>query len=258
MVRFLVDAKVNLRHRAMALRDERKKIAIQWSARSENLTLDWLISMKERWINQNEQVDFLKTDCKRINLDLENLLEDDDINLAQLETEESNYRFQSEFPEDLKSHEAEKWTVARRRLPRLHDWLHPWESKSRLQDSQETDTFASKKINDVTSAIESIQLLREDEIADEYLTELIPILDLQVENSRDITLGHLLDCVKALMENKDKMKEITKRAIAESGFRQALVDLEMWKAQRLPLQESIDSKNILLVDYGSLLMKTEE
>lgn len=93
MVRFLVDAKVNLRHRAMALRDERKKIAIQWSARSENLTLDWLISMKERWINQNEQVDFLKTDCKRINLDLENLLEDDDINLAQLETEESNYRF---------------------------------------------------------------------------------------------------------------------------------------------------------------------
>jgi len=96
MTRLLEDAKVNLRHRAIALRDERERWQVKWSARSENLTLDWLMSMKERWLNLNEQLDSLKADCKRISLDLENVLEDDDINLSQvereLETEESNYR----------------------------------------------------------------------------------------------------------------------------------------------------------------------
>lgn len=56
------------------------------------------------------------------------------------------------------------------------------------------------------------------------------------------------------------IQEITKRAIAELGIRQALVDLEIWEGTAaLPLQESTDSKNttILLVgDYGSLLAKT--
>lgn len=96
MVRLLEDAKVNLRHRAIALRDERERWQVKWSARSENMSLEWLLSMKERWINLNEQMESLKADCKRITLDLENVLEDDDINLSQLEreleAEESNYR----------------------------------------------------------------------------------------------------------------------------------------------------------------------
>jgi len=97
MARLLEDAKVNLRHRAIALRDERERWQTKWSTRSENLTLDWLVSMKERWLNLNGQLDSLKADCKRISLDFENVLEDDDINFSQvereLETEESNYRF---------------------------------------------------------------------------------------------------------------------------------------------------------------------
>lgn len=97
MTRLLEDAKVNLRHRAIALRDERERWQAKWSARTENMSLDWLLSMKERWVNLNEQMDSLKVDCKRVNLDLESVLEDDEINLSQLEreleAEESNYRF---------------------------------------------------------------------------------------------------------------------------------------------------------------------
>lgn len=56
-----------------------------------------------------------------------------------------------------------------------------------------------------------------------------------------------------------RSQEITKRAIAESGIRQALMDLEIWESTAsLPLQESTDIKNlnILLVgDYGSVLTK---
>lgn len=96
MARLVEGAKVNLRHRAIALRDERERWQAKWSARSENLTLDWLMSMKERWLNLNGQLDSLKADCKRISLDLESILENDDTNLSQvereLETEESNYR----------------------------------------------------------------------------------------------------------------------------------------------------------------------
>lgn len=97
MARLLEDAKVNLRHRAIALRDERERWQVKWSTRSENMSLEWLLLMKERWINLNEQMDSLKADCKRITLDLESVLEDDDVNLSQLEreleAEESNYRF---------------------------------------------------------------------------------------------------------------------------------------------------------------------
>ncbi|KAL6266424.1 hypothetical protein P5V15_003274 [Pogonomyrmex californicus] len=266
MARLLEDAKVNLRHRALALRDEKERWQTKWSTRSENLTLDWLMSMKERWLNLNGQMDSLKADCKRISLDLESILEDGDIDLSQLEreleTEESNYRFQSEFLEELKNQEIEEWAVARRRLPRLHDWLDSWESKIRLHDNLEVDTFVGRKINEVRSAIESIQPLRGDEIADEHWTELIPILGLKIENPRDLTLGHLLACTKTLKENEDRIKEITKRAVAESGIRQALIDLEIWESTAaLPLQESIDSRNMpisLVGDYGSLLAKIGE
>ncbi|KAL0104886.1 hypothetical protein PUN28_016497 [Cardiocondyla obscurior] len=266
MARLVEDAKVNLRHKAIALRDERERWQTKWSTRSENLTLDWLMSMKERWLNLNEQLESLKADCRRISLDLESVLEDNDINLTQvereLETEESNYRFQAEFLEELKNQETEEWAVVRRRLPRLHDWLDSWESKIRLHDNLEVDTFVGRKIKEIRSAIESIQSLRGDEIADEHWTELIPILGLKVENPRNITLGHLFACTKALKENEDRIKEITKRAIAESGIRQALIDLEIWESTAsLPLQESTDSKNktILLVgDYGNLLAKIEE
>lgn len=75
-----------------------------------------------------------------------------------------------------------------------------------MQGGLESDTFAGKKINEVRSAIESIQLLRGDELADEHWTELISILRLKVENPRDITLGHLLACTKALKENEDRVK----------------------------------------------------
>lgn len=115
-------------------------------------------------------------------------------------------RFQSEFLEELKNQETEEWAVARRRLPRLHDWLDSWESKIRLQDNLEIDTFVGKKINEVRSTIESIQLLRGDEIANEHWTELIPILGLKVENPRDITLGDLLACSQTLKKNEDRVK----------------------------------------------------
>jgi len=108
--------------------------------------------------------------------------------------------------EELKNQESEEWTVARRRLPRLHDWLDSWENKIRLYDNMEIDTFVSKKIKEVRSAIESIQPLRGDEIADEHWTELIPILGLKVENPRSITLGHLFACIEALKENEDRIK----------------------------------------------------
>jgi len=115
-------------------------------------------------------------------------------------------RFQSEFLEELKNQETEEWAVARRRLPRLHDWLDSWENKIRLQDNSEIDTFVGKKINEVRATIESIQLLRGDEIANEHWTELIPILGLKVENPRDITLGDLLACSKMLKKNEDQVK----------------------------------------------------
>jgi len=115
-------------------------------------------------------------------------------------------RFQSEFLEELKSQETEEWAVARRRLPRLHDWLDSWENKIRLHDNLEIDTFVGRKINEIRSAIESLQSLRGDEIADEHWTELISILGLKIENPRDITLGHLLARTKTLKENEDQIK----------------------------------------------------
>lgn len=119
-------------------------------------------------------------------------------------------RFQSEFLEEFKNQETEEWAVARRRLPRLHDWLDSWENKIRLQNNLDIDklfeTFVGKKINETRSAIESIQLLRGDEIANEHWTELIPILGLKIKNPQDITLGDLLACSEALKKNEDKVK----------------------------------------------------
>ncbi|XP_029051229.2 cytoplasmic dynein 2 heavy chain 1 [Osmia bicornis bicornis] len=278
--RELEDAKVNLRHRAVAVRDEIERWQAKWTSKPEILSLDWIISMRERWANLKEQLDALKTDCQRIVLDIDDILEDNEESIKklelQLDLEESNCRFQAEFLEELKNQEEEEWTVARRRLPRLHDWLDSWENRIRVQlkdqlneestnqrNSLEMDTFVGRKVREVRAAIEWLQLLRGDEIAEEHWGELMPLLDLKnVKNARDIMLGHLFRSVEKIQENTEKIKEITKRAAAESGIRQGLMELESWEASAyLQIQETKDSRNagILLVeDYGSLLARAGE
>ncbi|XP_076387639.1 dynein cytoplasmic heavy chain beethoven [Megachile rotundata] len=273
--RELEDAKVNLRHRAVALRDEIERWQAKWTSKPEIPSLDWVISMRERWTNLKEQQDVLKNDCQRIGLNVDDILEDNEESMKklelQLDLEESNCRFQAEFLEELKNQEEEEWTVARRRLPRLHDWLDSWENRIRVQlkdesmkkDSLEMDTFVGRKVREVRAGIEWLQLLRGDEIAEEHWGELMPLLDLKsVKNARDITLGHLFRAVDKIQENTEKIKEITKRAAAESGIRQGLMELESWEASSyLQIQEAKDSRNasILLVDdYGSLLARAGE
>lgn len=222
--RELEDAKVNLRHRAIALRDEIERWQAKWSSKPEILTLDWIISMKERWTYLKEQLDVLRNDCRKIELNIDDVLENNEDNVnrleVELEIEESNCRFQVEFMEELKNQEDEEWTVARRRLPRLHDWLDSWENRIRVQlkdqlkgqlmdgrDSFEMDTFVGKKIREMRGTIEWLQLLRGDEIAEEHWGELMPLLGLRdVRNARDITLGHLLRSANKIEENVDKIK----------------------------------------------------
>lgn len=220
----LEDAKVNLRHRAVALRDEIERWQTKWSSKPEILTLDWIISMRERWTNLKEQLDALKTDCQRIDLNIDDILDNPEENMKslelQLELEESNCRFQEEFLEELKNQEDEEWTVARRRLPRLHDWLDSWENRIRVQlkdqlkggsvdakDGLEMNTYVGRRVREIRSAIEWLQLLRGDEVAEEHWGELKPLLDLgNVKNTRDITLGNLLCSVDKIQEHAEKIK----------------------------------------------------
>ncbi|XP_050496495.1 cytoplasmic dynein 2 heavy chain 1 [Bombus huntii] len=278
--RELEDARVNLRHRAIALRDEIERWQAKWSSKPEILTLDWIISMKERWTYLKEQLEILTNDCRKIELNVDDVLKDNEENMRtlelQMEVEESNCRFQAEFLEELKNQEDEEWTVARRRLPRLHDWLDSWESRIKVQlkdrlkeqsmdqkDSLEMDTFVGKKVREVRGTIEWLQLLRGDEIAEEHWGELMSLLELKnVKSVRDITLGHLFRSANNIRDNVDKIKEITKRAAAESGIRQGLMELESWEASaHLQLQESKDSRNagiVLVEEYGSLLARAGE
>lgn len=225
--RELEDARVNLRHRAIALRDEIERWQAKWSSKPEILTLDWIISMKERWTYLKEQLEILTNDCRKIELNVDDVLEDNDENVRtlelQMEVEESNCRFQAEFLEELKNQEDEEWTVARRRLPRLHDWLDSWESRIKVQlkdrlkeqsmdqkDSLEMDTFVGKKVREVRGTIEWLQLLRGDEIAEEHWGELMSLLELKnVKSVRDITLGHLFRSADNIRDNVDKIKVIS-------------------------------------------------
>ncbi|XP_051159645.1 cytoplasmic dynein 2 heavy chain 1 [Leptopilina boulardi] len=274
MIRQVEDAKVNLRHKAIALRDDRERWETKWSSKPEDITIDWLDSMKERWTTLKNQKEALKSDCQRIGIDLGEIFQEED-NAdsleAELEAEEVNCKFQSEFIEELKKQEDEEWSVARRRIARLHDWLDSWDARLKVHSKdQEFDqerkkvlpeSYVKKRIDEIRSAIEWIQILRGDELAEEHWAELKPILKLNV-NTRDISLGDLLRCYKNIQENEDRVKEITKRATAESGIRQALVELEAWEGSTsLPLQESTDSKNsriFLVGEYGPLLARAGE
>ncbi|XP_063978818.1 cytoplasmic dynein 2 heavy chain 1 [Diachasmimorpha longicaudata] len=278
VARQLEDAKINLRHRAVALRDEKERWEARWSAKPETITLDWVASMRERWTVLEEQKDSLISDCTRVELNLDEILEDDvEVSRrleAELDAEESNCRFQEEFLKELENQEAEEWSVARRRLPRLHDWLDSWEARIKVQlkdpdetrsgqqnDVMEIDTFVGNKIKEIRSGIEWVQILRGDELAEEHWNDLKEVIGVG-GNMRDITLGHLLRAVPMIEENVDKVKEISKRAIAESGIRQALIELEAWEASAsLHLQQSKDSKNTpiyLVGEYGDLLARAGE
>lgn len=224
VARELEDAKVNLRHRAVAVRDEIERWQTKWSSKPEMLTLDWIVSMRERWTNLKEQLDALKVDCQRIELSIEDILEDNEETMKrleqQLDAEESNCRFQAEFLEELRNQEDEEWTVARRRLPRLHDWLDSWENRIRVQlkdrskdestdktESLEMDTFVGRKVRQVRGAIEWLQLLRGDEIAEEHWSEFKLLLNLNsIKDARYITLGDLLRSVDSIQENAEKIK----------------------------------------------------
>ncbi|XP_011311295.1 cytoplasmic dynein 2 heavy chain 1 [Fopius arisanus] len=276
VARQLEDAKINLRHRGVALRDEKERWEARWSSKPETVTLDWLASMRERWTTLEEQRDSLTADCTRVGLNINEIL-DDDVEAsrrleAELDAEESNCRFQEEFLKELENQEAEEWSVARRRLPRLHDWLDSWEERIRIhlkdpeesksgQDVLQIDTFVEKKIKEIRGGIEWVQLLRGDELAEEHWNDLKTVIGVG-GNLRDVTLGNLLKAAPMIRDNVERVKEISKRAIAESGIRQALIELETWETSAsLQLQESRDSKNSpihLVGEYGELLARAGE
>ncbi|XP_047369553.1 cytoplasmic dynein 2 heavy chain 1 isoform X1 [Vespa velutina] len=282
VTRQLEDTKVNLRHRGIALRDEIERWETKWLEKPDVIGIDWITSMRDRWITLTEQKDSLSIDCQRIGIDLNDIIEDDTVNLrkleAQLDAEESNCRFQAEFLEELDNQRAEEWAVARKRLPRLHDWLDSWDTRIRLQSIEDhnskdddivssnnvmIETYVGKRLREIRDAIDWIQLLRGDEIAEEHWTELRSILCLNdIRNLRDLTLGHILDIKDKLRDNVDRVKEITKRAAAESGIRQAILELESWETSAgLQIQQTKDSKDSIIYivgEYGNILARIGE
>ncbi|XP_058798637.1 cytoplasmic dynein 2 heavy chain 1 [Phymastichus coffea] len=279
MLHQLEEAKLNLRHQVLAMHDDQERWKDVWASRPAVVTKDWLEIMRERWINLIEQRDVLVNDCKRLNLPVDEIFESNEKLIAQLEaeleTEELNNRFQSEFIEELQKHEEEEWSVARRRLPKLHEWLDSWESRLHLQmknqpeslkeesAKQEANSFIERKIVELRDAVECVQLLRAEDLAEEHWNELNEILELGVlKRMSDITLGHLLKSAPLIKSNLDRVKDITKRAAAESGIRQALIELEAWESYTsLPLLESKDSRNIkihIVGDYSALLVRAGE
>lgn len=225
VARQLEDAKINLRHRAVALRDEKERWEARWSSKPETITLDWVASMRERWVALEEQKDSLIADCTRVELDMKEILDDDaEVSRrleAELDAEESNCRFQEEFLKELENQEAEEWSIARRRLPRLHDWLDSWEARIKVQlkdpegakvdppkNGVEIDTFVGMKIKEIRGGIEWVQILRGDELAEEHWNDLKGVIGIG-GNVRDITLGHLLKAAPMIKENIDKVKVST-------------------------------------------------
>lgn len=271
IARQVEDTKVNLRHRGVALRDEIERWETKWSAKQEDATVEWVASMRQQWASFQEQKSLLKQDCELVGLSVNDILEETDEVVArleaELEAEELNCKFQSEFLDELKKQEAEEWTVARRRLPRLYDWLDSWEAKISVHhqnkdDASRVDGYVGRKLKTIRGNIEWIQLLRSEELAEEHWSELKTMLKLNVTSLRDITLGHLLQSVRAIEDNVAAIKEIAKRAAAESGIRQALMEVETWEATTsLQLAESKDSRGseiTLVGEYGGLLARASE
>lgn len=224
MVHQLEEAKVNLRHQVLAVHDEQERWSAKWSTRSEIITTDWLEMMREKWTNLTEQRNILVNDCKKLNLPIQEIFDNDESVIshmeAELEAEELNCKFHNEFMEELKKHEEEEWSVARRRLPKLHDWLDSWNTQIQMQSRNQAEislrdestkvqahSFIEKKIVDLREAIDSVQLLRGDELAEEHWNELRELLELKsVRQTRDITLGHLLKSSHLIKSNAERIK----------------------------------------------------
>jgi dynein heavy chain 2 len=224
MLHQLEEAKLNLRHQVLAVHDEQERWNAKWLARPEVLTNEWIETMRERWTNLSEQRDTLISDCKRLNLPVDEIFATDEKVVArmeaELEAEELNCKFQGEFIEELKRHEEEEWTVARRRLAKLHDWLDSWDrqiqlhSKNQREESlqdegvkQSGHSYIERRIAELRASIEWTQLLRGEELADEHWNELKGILELQeVKHPSSITLGHLLERSQLIEANAERIK----------------------------------------------------
>lgn len=185
--------------------------------------------------------------------------------------------------EELGKHEAEEWSVARRRLSRFQDWLDSWESRLRgsvsgpERSSGGRETFVEKKVREVRAAAEWTQHVRSDDLVEEHWSELAEILELPTRRLQDVTLGHLLSAAPVISEKINEVKvsfwreysttcfsnlifqTVTKRAAAESGIRQALAELESWEGSAsLPIQMSKDSQGVTVhsvVEYAGLLAR---
>ena len=225
MLHQLEEAKLNLRHQVLAVHDEQERWNAKWAARPEVITKDWIEIMREKWTNLSEQRDTLINDCKRLNLPVREIFESDEKMItqmeAELEAEEINCKYQSEFLEELQRHEEEEWSVARRRLPKVHDWLDSWESRIHLQSrnnqreesleeeaaKMEANSFITKKIAELREGLDYVQLLRGDELAEEHWNELREMLELtKLRRMSDITLGHLLQSAHLIKANAERIK----------------------------------------------------
>lgn len=227
MLHQLEEAKLNLRHQVLAVHDEQERWNAKWNTRPEVIGKDWIELMREKWTNLSEQRDTLVNDCKRLNLPVDEIFESDERMIvqieAELEAEELNSKFQNEFIEELQRHEEEEWSVARRRLHKLHDWLDSWESRIQLQSRSQMElerpslqeetaklqanSFIGRKIIELREAVDCAQLLRGDELAEEHWNELKEIIELtRIKRTNEITLGHLLQKAPIIKANAERIK----------------------------------------------------
>lgn len=73
IARQIEDAKLNLRHRYIALRDDRERWEVRWTDRPEVVDLEWLELTRERWSGIRESRKALDDECGRLGLRLEEI-----------------------------------------------------------------------------------------------------------------------------------------------------------------------------------------
>lgn len=223
MVHQLEEAKLNLKHQVLALQDEQERWNVKWSSKPEVITKDWLEHMRESWKNLLNQRASLVKDCQRLQIAKEDVIvidEENDLRMeAEIEAEELNSTFQNEFLEELKKHEDEEWVVARKRLPKFHDWLDSWDNRLQLHMSKpdsltvgekvnlENDSYIGRKIRELRKTAESIQILKSDDLVDEHWQEIKEILKLNtLKRMSDLVLGNLLNSAHLIEDNSGKIK----------------------------------------------------
>jgi dynein heavy chain 2 len=219
--------------------------------------METLRSVEKDWTELRTQVERVRRDLNHFGLEEGNFELFEDIQEA-VRQESQDWRVYSEFEASVKLVEAKKHVGNGKNIFELQDLLIEWQGRLKSKKTR-VEQFVGRLVEEYQTVWPGLKLMIGESFQREHWNQLMHILTVKGITSEFLTLGHILEKHRVILQRMDELKELSARAQGEVTIREAIQELDTWCATaEFELMEYLDvnkKKVPLIKEWTDMMAK---